>query len=125
MKTELNKHQIDIKDIYDICRLFLAKHTQSNSLKGRFKMDDTITLKLKKNILGQLFVWLNLPPKDRSESAYQLSYDKGQLQVGPDGVFGIDKNATIPCIQKLVPAVLKELHNCSISVWEFVGKVGL
>ena len=77
----------------------------------------------KKMINLNTFMWLKIPPKDRAESAFQIVCDKSPCENADTIHISGSKNVTIPCILKLVPAILKELENASISLWEFAEMV--
>ena len=74
-------------------------------------------------LLRQLFLWLNLPARDRTESASQVAFDNDKNKSGHIEDISSTASFTIPCVQKLVRAILKELRTYSIGFWEFVGKV--
>lgn len=144
----MNRHHISMKDIVDICGLPLAynkedvtskdndlqawltteKHIQSAQIFNKFNRNwchikNTPKIHHKNKLVRQLFIWLNLPAKDRAESACQIAYDKGDSNNGQDTFILSSASVTIPCVQKLVRALRKELNYCSIGLWEFVRKV--
>ena len=147
MTIEMNRHRISMKDIVGTCELPFAynkegvpfkdddlqtwltteKHIQSaqypNFNLSGCNIENTPEKNYKHTLVRQLFIWLNLPAKDRTESACQIAYEKSDIKNMQDAYIPSSTYFTIPCIQKLVRALRKELNYCSIGPWEFVGKV--
>ena len=142
----MNRHHISMKDLVDTCGLPVTYNKEyitskyddlhewltteegihsvpdSNSNLNGCSAIHTPEMQYKNKLVRQLFIWLNLPAKDRAESACQIAYDKGDSKSRAD-VFLSSTSGTIPSVPKLIRALRKELNYYSIDYWQFVGKV--
>ena len=112
LTSELNKHNINIKDLLEIFKESLATKTVRNS-----------STQSKEYLFSYMFTWLNLPQHDREESAFQIADEKHQHKRFKDTNSNHIHPMTIPCLDKLVEKVWKELKSSNISVWNFAEKV--
>ena len=119
---ELKKQDIDFKDIIELCSRAMLKNIKMESVNKGSDLHD-LHEQWKKMISLHTFMWLNIPPKDRAESAFQILCDKSPCENADTIHISRSNTVTIPCILKLVRAILKELENASISLWEFAEMV--
>ena len=129
LSVELKKHSnIVPKDIIRACQSSSKADDTENicQILTESETENTYPRTSNKCVLfGYFFKWLNLPPRDREESAYQIAYDQNNIieTKFQDPVPKANSSFAIPCIQKMTKAVKKELVNCSIGPWEFTQKV--
>ena len=122
MKMELKKHDVGFKDITDVCSRSMINNTKMEYVK---KGSDIYALQeqWKQKLSFHMFMWLNIAPRDRAESAFQIVCDKSHCE-NTDAIHSSSSyNGIIPGILKLVQAILKELENASIGLWEFAEMV--
>ena len=147
MTSEINRHRISMGDI-----VYTFEHLLSNNKEDiPFKYNDwqawlseeknttrpvqhlncdsngdymetSPEMHYKNQLARLLFIWLNLPTQDRSESAYQIAYDNTETKTEDKMTLPSTSN-TIPCVQKLIRALHKELIHQSIGIKDFVEKV--
>ena len=119
---ELKKHDIGFKAIVEICNRSTLNNTKIEYVNRGSDLH-ALHEQWKHTLSIYMFMWLNLPPKDRAESAFQIVCDKSRCENADDIHSSGNNNVIIPCILKLVRAILKELRNASIGLWEFAEMV--
>ena len=119
---ELKKHDIGFKDFIQVCSRSMLNNTRMECVNRGSDLH-ALHEQWKQMISLHTFMWLNIPPKDRAESAFQIVCDKSHCENADTIHISDSNNVTIPCILKLVRAILKELGNASISLWKFAEMV--
>ena len=89
------------------------------------KTENSKSIQSKEYLLSSMFTWLNLPEQDRAESGFQIANEKDKFEKTKDTNSNNIHPVTIPCLNKLVEKVWKELKISNISVWNFAEKVTL
>ena len=125
MQLELKKNGVDFQDLIDVFKNSMCNNSKFECPNKGCKVKSALHDQWKKSLILQIIMWLNMPPRDRAESARQIIHEKSLSENTENFHNSFVNNATIPCILKLVRAILKELRSLSIGVWEFVNLVNV